>query len=50
MFPWSAVWCWDVYDLAGPRAAGDVRRVQICCVLLSLDRVSVVRGGCGAPA
>lgn len=50
MFPWSAVWRWDVYDLAGPRAAGDVRRAQICCVMLSLDRVSVVRGGCGAPA
>lgn len=50
MFPWSAVWRSDVYDLAGPRAAGNVRRAQICCVMLSLDGVRVVCGGCGASA
>lgn len=34
MLPWSAVWCLDVYDLAGPRASGNVRHAQMLCYVI----------------
>ena len=50
MLPWSAVWCLDVYDLAGPRAPGNVRHAEMLCYVI-VERVFVWRlhRGCGAP-